>query len=371
MCFDGVTYCVKIKDISKKLACGYLLGPCGSNQSAACDNTVSSEAAAADCECSGKLASISIRYVGADGQDFNVNSKKCSGLIAAITGANTGDEFTINASDGGLSYFKNHTYFELVGSEYGSIKVPTNCHCNAQGQRFFPFEVIGWTDTEGNTCPIEPPCEDLTVSITTDNFGSETSFQLENMTTGTILLSAPTFSLPSGTTTVQSAGCVSVNDCYEMRIADSFGDGICCSWGAGNYSVALGGTVVSSPTGGAFGSSEIVEIGSCGAAKSGSINEEDEDDKMNAGIENASLSTYPNPLENNSTFDFAIPATENVVLEVINMNGDKVGVLFSGVVEGGIAKKVNFDASELSSGIYFVQLTTPTQFLKEKIVIIK
>ena len=53
------------------------------------------------------------------------------------------------------------------------------------------------------------------------------------------------------------------------------------------------------------------------------------------------------------------------------MNGDKVGVLFSGVVEGGIAKKVNFDASELSSGIYFVQLTTPTQFLKEKIVIIK
>ena len=88
-------------------------------------------------------------------------------------------------------------------------------------------------------------------------------------------------------------------------------------------------------------------------------------------IENASLSTYPNPLENNSTFDFAIPATENVVLEVINMNGDKVGVLFSGVVEGGIAKKVNFDASELSSGIYFVQLTTPTQFLKEKIVIIK
>ena len=351
---------------------GATIEPCAPGQNtAACDNTVSSETAAADCECSGKLASISIRYVGADGQDFNVNSKKCSGLISAITGANTGDEFTINASDGGLSYFKNHTYFELVGSEYGSIKVPTNCHCNAQGQRFFPFEVIGWTDTEGNTCPIEPPCEDLTVSITTDNFGSETSFQLENMTTGTILLSAPTFSLPSGTTTVQSAGCVSVNDCYEMRIADSFGDGICCSWGAGNYSVSLGSTVVSSPTGGAFGSSEIVEIGSCGAAKSGSINEEDEDDKMSAGIENASLSTYPNPLENNSTFDFAIPATENVVLEVINMNGDKVGVLFSGVVEGGIAKKVNFDASELSSGIYFVQLTTPTQFLKEKIVIIK
>ncbi|MAR67722.1 MAG: hypothetical protein CL833_10790, partial [Crocinitomicaceae bacterium] len=171
---------------------GATIEPCLPGQnSAACDNTISTVPVASDCECNGKVASITVRYVGADGQDFNVNSKKCKGLIAAFTGANTGDEFTINASDGGLSYFKNFTYFELVGSGYGSIKIPTNCHCNAQGQRFYPFEVVSWTDTDGNSCPDVPPCEDLNVTITLDNYPSETSFQLENTTTGTILLDVP------------------------------------------------------------------------------------------------------------------------------------------------------------------------------------
>jgi len=373
MCFDGVTYCVKIKDICKKQMCGYVLGPCGSAQGAACDNTISSTAVAADCECNGRVASITVRYVGADGQDFNVNSKKCRGLISAITGANTGDEFTINAADGGLSYFKNHTYFELVGSEYGSIKIPTNCHCNSQGMRFFPFEIVGWTDTDGNSCPDTPPCEDLNVTITLDNYPSETSFQLENMSTGTILLDVPggSYSGMAGSTVVESAGCQSVMDCYEMRIADSFGDGICCSWGVGNYSVSLGSTVVSSPTGGAFGSSETVEIGACGLLKSSANGSDEDDDAIGSADAQPMLKTYPNPFDNRSTFEFTIPETGNVKLEVINLNGDKVGAMYTGTVEGGISKRIDFDASELSSGIYFVQLTTPTQFLKEKIVVIK
>ena len=372
MCSGGVTHCVLISDINKLLLCGYELGPCGSQQGAACDNSVSSVAVASDCECNGHVASITVRYVGADGQDFNVNTKKCKGLIAAFTGANTGDEFTINASDGGLSYFKNFTYFELVGSGYGSVKIPTNCHCNAQGQRFFPFEVVSWTDTDGNSCPDTPPCEDLNVTITLDNYPSETSFQLENTTTGTILLDVPggTYAGLAGQTVVESAGCQSVMDCYELRIADSFGDGICCSWGIGNYSVSLGSTVVSSPTGGAFGASETVEIGACGLLKS-SGNGINEDDAIGANGESARLVTYPNPLSDMSTFEFIIPETENVKVEVINLNGERVGAMYTGMVEGGTSKRIDFDASELSSGIYFVQLTTPTQFLKEKIVVIK
>ena len=34
----------------------------------------------------------------------------------------------------------------------GPIKIPTNCCDNPVGRFFFPFEVIAWTDTEGNEC---------------------------------------------------------------------------------------------------------------------------------------------------------------------------------------------------------------------------
>jgi hypothetical protein len=60
--------------------------------------------------------------------------------------------FTINAIDGGLSYLRNHTYVGLAGSSNGNVRIPTNCCDNPIGKTFFPFQVIGWVDTEGNTC---------------------------------------------------------------------------------------------------------------------------------------------------------------------------------------------------------------------------
>ncbi|MBT6439591.1 MAG: T9SS type A sorting domain-containing protein, partial [Flavobacteriales bacterium] len=84
----------------------------------------------------------------------------------------------------------------------------------------------------------------------------------------------------------------------------------------------------------------------------------------------ALLSTSPNPLERSTNFSFSIPETETAKLEVINLNGES-SVLFSGKVQGGVDNNIAFDASNLASGIYFVQLSTPTQNVKNKIIIIK
>jgi len=371
MCFDGATYCVKVKDIDKKLNCGYTLGPCGSQQPAVCDNSISSTQFADSCECSGKLNSMVIKYVGPDGMDINVSSKKCSVPITSVLGANTGDEFTVNASDGGLSYLKNHTYFDVPG--LGKVRIPSSCKCNSQGQRYFPFEIVAWTDTDGNSCEVVPPCEDLSVTVTLDIFSSETSVELENVSTGTILLDNPpgTYTPNGSQTVVHDLGCQSTEDCYELRVGDTFGDGLCCFWGAGGYSITLGGTVVGSPTGGAFGFSETVEIGDCNNQVLRLAVDEEQiiSDDITTAL--ASLSAYPNPLENTASFDFILPETDNATLEVVNIKGDKIGVLYSGIAEGGESHKVTFDATELPSGIYFVQLITSTEFIKEKIVIIK
>jgi len=49
---------------------------------------------------------------------------------------------------------------------------------------------------------------------------------------------------------------------YEFTINDSYGDGICCGYGSGNYSVKYGGVEVKKGVGD-FGSSEPTNFGSC------------------------------------------------------------------------------------------------------------
>ena len=64
---------------------------------------------------------------------------------------------------------------------------------------------------------------------------------------------------------------------------------------------------------------------------------------------------YPNPFNPTTTIEFSIPQTSYVTLEVFNTLGERVGVLASEELVAG-TYKYNWDASDLTSGIYFYQL---------------
>jgi len=247
------------------LNCGYTLGACDEQQTEACNNIYPADTSIS-CVCSGKLVSLTVRYIGASNQDINVNAKKCNVPLLSLSSVTTGDVFTVDASAGGLSYLRKETYFELAGTNFGKIEVPTNCCENPVGKVFFPFEIIGWTDTDGNQC-------------------SDAS--------------------------ARKGG----QDITDRSASES------------NTSI-LGTTPA------------------------------------------ALLSTSPNPLERSTNFSFSIPETETAKLEVINLNGES-SVLFSGKVQGGVDNNIAFDASNLASGIYFVQLSTSTLNVRNKIIIIK
>ena len=152
-----MTYCVKFKDIDKKLACGYTLGPCDAQQSAACDNSAPMDSVVgASCVCSGRLASLTIRYIGPSNVTVDATAKSCGVDISSTSGLNTGATFSVTAADGGLQYLRNTTYLSVAGSSNGTVAIPTSCCENPIGKTFFPFEVIGWADTQGNTCGVVP-----------------------------------------------------------------------------------------------------------------------------------------------------------------------------------------------------------------------
>jgi hypothetical protein len=97
-------------------------------------------------------------------------------------------------------------------------------------------------------CP--PQQVEVMVEIMTDNFGYETTWQLGYANGGTIASggSSPAYENNSYHSYTY---CVSADACLRFQIWDSFGDGICCSYGEGYYRVSIDGEEVA--TGGNFG----------------------------------------------------------------------------------------------------------------------
>jgi len=99
----------------------------------------------------------------------------------------------------------------------------------------------------------------IEIDITTDNYPEETSWELTNKCTGVVVKST------SGYTEANKS--YSYSECmepakYEFKINDSYGDGICCSYGNGNFAVRENGIPVVDG-GGQFSQEESKTFGLC------------------------------------------------------------------------------------------------------------
>jgi hypothetical protein len=108
----------------------------------------------------------------------------------------------------------------------------------------------------GGSCPACPPCTTVTLTLILDNYPEETSWQIVNASNQVVESGGTYGSQPDGSTVVVNM-CL-IDGCYDFIINDSYGDGICCSYGNGSYSVTSGGNTFAS--GGSFGSSEITNF---------------------------------------------------------------------------------------------------------------
>lgn len=96
---------------------------------------------------------------------------------------------------------------------------------------------------------------EVTLTIVLDNYPEETSWQI--LDGATVVASGGTYgSQPDGSTVVETA-CLP-DGCYDFVISDVYGDGICCSYGNGSYTLTDGGGTLAS--GGSFGSSETTNF---------------------------------------------------------------------------------------------------------------
>ena len=80
---------------------------------------------------------------------------------------------------------------------------------------------------------------------------------------------------------------------------------------------------------------------------------------------------YPNPFNPSTTIRFAINESVPTSLKIYDVLGNEVEELFNGSTEAGKVYNLEFKAENLSSGIYFYRLETPTKILHRKMLLIK
>ncbi|WP_419148133.1 endonuclease [Pseudoalteromonas 'SMAR'] len=114
-------------------------------------------------------------------------------------------------------------------------------------------EVVYVDDFQPANSSPQPPssCQNNNVdfSLTTDSYASETSWQLLDAS-NTVVASGSGY---NNNSTVNESLCLADGD-YTFTIYDSYGDGICCSYGNGEYSLTASGNTLAS--GGEFSATE-------------------------------------------------------------------------------------------------------------------
>ena len=101
--------------------------------------------------------------------------------------------------------------------------------------------------------PCDPDTEaTINIVIHTDNYPSETTWEVINHETGETMCSGGPYDMQQNTYEEQC--CVPLNGCWDFTIYDAYGDGICCSYGQGYYAVYFEDELIC--TGGEFDDEE-------------------------------------------------------------------------------------------------------------------
>ena len=80
---------------------------------------------------------------------------------------------------------------------------------------------------------------------------------------------------------------------------------------------------------------------------------------------------YPNPFNPTTTMTLVMPVSGDITVEVYNLLGQVVATLTSGYMEANTSTKLTWDASDVSSGMYFVKAQADGFTATQKLMLVK
>ena len=172
----------------------------------------------------------------------------------------------------------------------------------------------------------------VTLNLVTDNYASETSWELTDSFGNIIALNGSLSNASSYTTEIEIP---TSDECYTFTINDTYGDGICCAYGVGSYSITddSGNTIIS---GGEFSS---VDTSTFRVGETLGIN----------SIFENNLNIFPNPSNGIFTVKTSL---NNSTYKIYNLIGQHVK---SGLINNG---SNSIDLRNSIDGVYFMTIQT-------------
>jgi hypothetical protein len=204
-------------------------------------------------------------------------------------------------------------------------------------------------------------CTDVTISITFDNYPEETSWEIRDG--ATVVASGGTYGSQADGSTLTLTECLDAG-CYDFVISDTYGDGICCSYGNGSYTVSSSAGTLAS--GGSFGSSETTNF--CVSGSNRMDNQEVEMVEESIAIQEE-LHLYPNPTRDQLNIQFDSATEEEVQIRVVDLMGRTLSVQDWSVVNGKNYKQL--DVTRMETGTFLLIIASKNNIQSKRFIVSK
>ncbi|AWM14036.1 hypothetical protein DI487_09330 [Flavobacterium sediminis] len=187
--------------------------------------------------------------------------------------------------------------------------------------------------------PTDYPFENFVFNLVGDRWGSETTWDLKD-SNGVVLYSGGPYTnkLLNGTQNLVTnmVWNLPYDGCYNFTINDSYGDGICCTSGAGNWSITTDSGAITVGSGGSFSFAEYLSFSTTVLS--------------NDAFETNDFTLYPNPAENILNVSIPLEITDDLTYEIYNNLGQilKVGKVTQ--------KEFILTIGDWHEGVYFIKL---------------
>lgn len=176
------------------------------------------------------------------------------------------------------------------------------------------------------------------LTLTFDNYPGETSWEIVN-DANQVVHAGGTYGSQAGGSTLQINKTLSAG-CYQLIMRDSYGDGMCCTYGNGSFvftNMTTGNTITS---GGSFGATKTKSF-CVGTSARNNVVEELEESKI---VESIEWTLYPNPAKD--WLRVQGTGLDQQVYQIVTVTGQ--------VVQTGTVEKNQISLEELERGIYFL-----------------
>ena len=85
----------------------------------------------------------------------------------------------------------------------------------------------------------------------------------------------------------------------------------------------------------------------------------------------SSFCSSTNPFNPSTIIKFALVESQQATLNIYDILGNEIAQLFNETTEAGKVYEIEFDASGLSSGVYYYRLSTPKKSLVRKMLLLQ